>query len=125
MDSFHRHLIYLAFLLVSVHFVNVGQEREAHMQKEISSIISQNQVISATEDENLSVNIFQNKQTQINTKAFRRSKSSLSRKLYSFTDLSDSRFYFIYKKTVESRNLAILNQPHSDYYLHTLNRLRI
>lgn len=125
MDSFLRHLISLAFLFVSVHFVNVGQKESIHIQKEIAPIVNQNQVTATTNGNDLNVDAFPQNRIRINTKALRRSKSSLNRRLYSFTDLMVSRLYMVCKDKVDSRNLAILNQPHSDYYLHILKRLRI
>ena len=125
MDSFHRLLVSLAFLLVSVHFVNVKQEKSICIQKEIASSSNQNQATAATEGSDLSLDDFSQIQTRINTKALRRSKSTQSRKTYTAAYLFISHRNMICQQLVASKNLAILNKPHADYYLHTLKRLRI
>ena len=125
MDSFHRLLISLAFLLVSVHFVNVKQEKSIRIQKEIAPISNQNQATSAIEGSDLSLDDFSQIQTRINTKALRRSKSAQSRRNCTVAYLFISRRNMIFQQMVASKNLAILNKPHADYYLHTLKRLRI
>jgi hypothetical protein len=124
MDSFLRHWISLTLLLVSVHFVNVGNEDALHTKNEISPILNQNQVSSPDVYE-LSVDILPQNRSQISAKTFRRAKSSLSRKQLRLTALHTSRLHIAYMNAIDSRNLAILNQPHTDYYLHVLNRLRI
>lgn len=125
MDSFHRLLVSLAFLLVSVHFVNVKQEKSICIQKEIASSSNQNQATAATEGSDLSLDDFSQIQTRINTKALRRAKSTQSRRTYNSAYLLIARHNMVCQQMVASKNLAILNKPHADYYLHTLKRLRI
>ena len=125
MDSFHRLLISLTFLLISVHFVNVEQGDGIYTKKERIPIFNQNKTTASTEKSSLALDDFTQLQTRINTKALRRAKLPQSRRTYNSAYLLIAHHNIVCQQMVESKNLAILNKPHADYYLHTLKRLRI
>ena len=124
MDLAFRHILYFAVFLFSALFLHAEKAEASVLQNEISNMFQHDEAFKS-ESKNYDFTAYLHNQFRITKRVLRHLFPSENRRLFLIVALFLAQSYIVYKKSVKTTSLAITSQPHADYYLYMLGRIRI